>query len=76
MANASVTQTYEYTPLTTKRLCRDELAQLALEIQRSEKLSRFEAEREAVQLMHALEDYRDDWDRLAYVKGNRAGLPF
>jgi hypothetical protein len=67
---------WTYTPLTTQRLCRNELAQLALEIRRQEHVDQHTATRMAIQAMHELEEYQDEWDRLAYLKGNRSGLAF
>ncbi len=70
-------QAWRYTPLTTSRLCRSELKQLALEIRRSEKVDQFTAEKMALAMMDELEEYRDDWDRMCYLAGNHStGLPF
>ncbi len=76
MANASVTREWTFEPLTTARMCRDEVAALRMELERCEKLSRFDAEREAVQMIRELREYADDWDALVYKAGNSAGLPF
>ncbi len=76
MAQGIVTREYHFEPLKTVRMCRDEVAALRMELERTEKLSRFDAEVEALRMMHELEDYRNDWDALAYKAGNPTGLPF
>lgn len=79
MSTTIVTQeatAYHYEPLTVSRMCRDEIAALRMELERTEKLSRFDAEREAIHLLHELEDYRDAWDVMAFKAGNPAGMPF
>ncbi len=77
MSTTIVTRAHhEFTPLTTPRMCRDELKHLTLEIRRSEKVDRFTAQRQAIRMLSELDAYREEWDRLAYLKGNRAGLPF
>jgi hypothetical protein len=67
---------WQYTPLDTPRRCRNEMAQLTLEIRRQEQVDRHTATRLAIQVMHELEDYADAWDVMAYRAGNRAGMPF
>ncbi len=67
---------YHFEPLKTVRLCRDEVAALRMELERTEKLSRYDAEREAVQMLAELREYADDWDALVYKAGNPIGLPF
>jgi hypothetical protein len=77
MATPSVAHEWQYTPLDTPRRCRNELAQLTLEIRRQEHVDAHTATRMAIQVMHELEEYRDEGDRMAYLAGNtRSGLPF
>ncbi len=67
---------YHYEPLKTVRMCRDEVAALRMELERTERLSRFDAEREAIQMIRELREYADDWDAWAFKQGSPAGLPF
>ncbi len=69
-------QHHPFLPLTVERMCRDEVYWLAREIRHTEKLSQWQAEREAVQALAELREYQEDWDLMAYRAGNSAGLPF
>ncbi len=54
----------------------NELEHLTREIMKVEKLSRFHAERKAIELMLPLREFMFDWDYDAGRAGNPEGLPF